>query len=295
MGLFILPGVALWALLPLLANQRLGIGADGYGVLLAALGAGAVAGAVVMPRLRARFSDNQLLLLATLVYVAALAVSVLVRNPVVVTLALVPAGTAWMTVLANVNADVQMFLPRWVRARGLGTYQTVFFGGQALGALAWGLVADQIGLVPTLLAAAALTAAGAATIPLWPLMDSRHLNREPAVYWPEPQLAVEPDPAAGPIVILVDYAVKPENEPAFLAAMRRVKRSRMRTGAVQWGLFRRGEQPDHLVEVYVVPTWDEHLRQHTGRLTGADQEIEEQARVLSEGTPEVVHLLPPHR
>lgn len=44
-GLFILPAVALWALLPLLASQRLGMGASGYGLLLAALGAGAILGA----------------------------------------------------------------------------------------------------------------------------------------------------------------------------------------------------------------------------------------------------------
>jgi MFS family permease len=276
----------------LLASRQLGLGADGYGVLLAALGAGAIAGALVMPRLRARLTDNQLLVLAGLVYAAALAVCVLVRNPVVVTLALVPAGTAWMTVLANVNADVQMFLPRWVRARGLGTYQMVFFGGQALGALAWGVVADRIGLVPTMLLAAFLTAAGTATVRWWPLLHSRHLDREPAVYWAEPQLAVEPDPAAGPVVIIAKYAVRPENEPAFFDAMRRVKRSRMRTGAVQWGIFRAGEKPHCLVEVYLVPTWEEHMRQHTGRLTGADQEIEELAHSLTEGPPEVAHLLP---
>ena len=292
-GLFILPGVALWALLPLVASQRLEMGAGGYGLLLAALGAGAVGGAVVMPRLQARLSDNQLMAIASMVYAGALAVVALVPNAFVVTVALVPAGMAWMAVLANVNAIVQMFLPRWVRARGLGAYQLVFFGGQAVGALAWGLVAERIGLVDTFLAAAVLTALCAATLARWPLIETRHLDREPAVFWPEPDLTVEPDPSAGPVVITATYTVNPENERRFLDAMRGVRRTRMRTGAIQWGIFRHGETSGRLVEMYVVPTWGEHLRQHTGRLTGADRDVELRARALSEGAPEIAHLLPP--
>jgi MFS family permease len=292
-ALFTLPGVALWALLPLVASQRLGMGPGGYGLLLAALGAGAIAGAAVMPRLRALLSDNQMLVLSSLVYAAVLAVVALVPHAVVVGLALVPAGTAWMAVLSNVNAIVQMFLPRWVLARGLGAYQIVFFGAQGVGALVWGLVAGQIGLVATFLAAAAITAAGAATVRRWPLMDTQHLDQSPAVYWPEPELSVEPDPSAGPVVITVTYTLSPDNEAGFLEAMRGVRRSRMRTGAVQWGLFRHGEVPDQMVEMYVVPTWEEHLRQHTGRLTGVDQHIEERAHAFTDVPPAVAHLLPP--
>jgi predicted MFS family arabinose efflux permease len=292
-ALFILPGVALWALLPLVASDRLRMGAGGYGLLLAALGVGAVGGAMVMPRLQQRLSDNQLLAIASLVYAGALAVVALVPSVPVVTLALVPAGTAWMAVLANVNAIVQMYLPRWVRARGLSAYQLVFFGGQAIGALAWGLVAERIGLVATFSAAAVLTAACGATVLRWPLIETRHLDREPAVYWPEPDLTVEPDPAAGPVVVTATYTVTPENEREFLTAMRDVRRTRMRTGAVQWGIFRHGETGDELVEMYVVPTWGEHLRQHTGRLTGHDRDIELRARSLAASRPEVAHLLPP--
>jgi hypothetical protein len=41
-GIFILCGTALWALLPLVARQELGLEAVGYGVLLGCLGLGAV-------------------------------------------------------------------------------------------------------------------------------------------------------------------------------------------------------------------------------------------------------------
>jgi MFS family permease len=292
LAMFTLPAVALWGLLPLLASRQLGMGAGGYGLLLAALGAGAVAGAVAMARLRARLSDNQILVAASLAYAVVLAVVALVPNVLVVTLALVPAGAAWMAVLSNVNAIVQMFLPRWVLARGLGAYQMVFFGTQGIGALMWGLVAEQFGLVATFLAAAVLTAAGAGTARRWPLVDTHHLDREPAVYWPEPQLTGEPDPAAGPVVVTVTYTVAPDNERDFLDAIQRLRRSRMRTGAVQWGVFRHGELPNRMVELYVVPTWAEHLRQHGGRLTGTDRDIELRTQEFTDTPPEVAHLLP---
>jgi len=291
-ALFILPAVGLWALLPVLASRRLGMGAGGYGLLLAALGVGAVLGAVVMTRVRAALSANQMIVAASLTYAAVLAVLALVRVPAVAAIALIPAGTAWMTVLSNLNAEIQLFLPGWVRARGLGTYQSVLFGSQALGAFVWGVVAERIGLVATFLVTAGVTAAGAATVRFWPLLNTRHLNRDPAMPWPEPQLTTEPDPAAGPVVVEVTYTVTSANEPAFLDAMAGLRRSRMRTGAIQWGVFRAGEVPGEMVEVYVVPTWSEHLRQHGGRMTGADVELDQQVRALSDPPPRVVHLLP---
>ncbi|GAA2366742.1 MFS transporter [Dactylosporangium salmoneum] len=291
-GVFVVPAVALWALLPLVASRRLHLGAGGYGLLLAALGAGAVLGAVLMPRIRVALSDNRLLAVGSLVYALALAVLALVQVPAVAVAVLVPAGTSWMAVLSNTNALVQLFLPGWVRARGLGTYQGVLFGGQAFGALGWGLVAQRAGLVPALLAAAAVTALGAATLRRWPLVETRELDRAPVTFWPRPRLAVEPDRFAGPIVVQVTYLVEPADEPAFLAAAEGLRRSRMRTGAVQWGVFRAGEVPGEMVEVYVVPTWDEHLRQHFGRLTGADVEVEQAVTALSKQPPQVLHLLP---
>jgi MFS family permease len=47
--LFIPGGAALWSLLPLVASRRLGLGSGGYGLLLGAVGVGAVGGAFVQP------------------------------------------------------------------------------------------------------------------------------------------------------------------------------------------------------------------------------------------------------
>src|SRR6202035_1275300 len=71
--LFLVPASALWALLPLIASRRLGQGADGYGLLLGALGIGAIGGAVILPRVRSRLSINALVAVSGLVYSVVLA------------------------------------------------------------------------------------------------------------------------------------------------------------------------------------------------------------------------------
>src|SRR6202165_301716 len=73
-ALFLVPASALWSLLPLIASLRLALGADGYGLLLGALGVGAIAGVVILPRARARLSINALLAASGIVYAVALAV-----------------------------------------------------------------------------------------------------------------------------------------------------------------------------------------------------------------------------
>ncbi|HEX2774277.1 MAG TPA: MFS transporter [Micromonosporaceae bacterium] len=290
--LFLVPGSALWALLPVVANRQLNMGAGGYGLLLGALGVGAIIGGLFLPWVRTNLTPGQFLLFSGLVYGGALLVIALVRSVPIVVAALVPAGIAWVTVLSSVNAEMQLFLPGWVRARGLAVYQVVFAGGQAVGSFAWGLLANRSGLVVAHLAAAVVMLLGAVSVRLWPLPDLRKVSREPAVYWPELQLTEEPDPGVGPVLVTVSYRVPPAQQREFLEAMKLVKGSRQRTGATRWGLFREGEAEHRFVEVYQLASWDEHLRQHGGRLTTEDKVAEEKATALVEGKPDVKHLLP---
>lgn len=290
-ALFLLPGSALWALLPLIATQRLGLGSGGYGVLLGALGIGAVAGAFLLPPIRARLSANALIGTASCCYAAVLAAVVLVHSTAVVVVVLLPAGVAWIAVLSTMNALLQLFLPSWVRARGISIYLMVFFGSQALGAVLWGAIAGPAGLRTTFLAAAGLMLAGTATIPRWPLIDTRGMGRDTAVYWPEPTFVGDMDPKRGPVVVETRYTIATALEQQFLEAMSQVRLSRLRTGAIQWGLFRDTESEDVFVEIFVVPSWEEHLRQHTDRQTGVDHAFEEQADKLSDPPPQVSHLI----
>jgi MFS family permease len=290
--LFVLPGSVVWGLLPLVAHQELGLGATGYGILLAALGVGAIIGALLMPRIRRGLSPSKLIVLAGLVYAAALLVVALVPHQAAVIPVLVAAGLAWMTLVSRMNATLQLFLPNWVRARGFGIYQVVFAGAQAVGALLWGQVAEATSLRTTFLAAAALMLAGTATVRLLPVYEQDGADRSPAVFWAEPHIMLQPHLDDGPVLVTAVYRVDDPKVEAFIEAMEAVRGSRMRTGASRWGLFRDGEQPDKFTEIYQLPTWEEHLRQHEGRLTGSDEQAEAAATALARGPAEVTHLLP---
>jgi MFS family permease len=292
--LFVLPAAAIWALLPVVASELLDSGSTGFGLLLGALGSGAVLGASVLPRIGARLSANQILVVSGVLFSGSLVACVVVPNLLVLALLLVPAGAAWLFVLMGVTGSLQVFLPGWVRARGLSVFNVVFAGSQAVGSLLWGVVAQWSGLVPTFLAAAVLMAVGAATVTVWPLPDVAHWNRDPAVYWPEPRLTHEPHPQDGPVMVTVRYVVAPDSEAEFLDAMEQVRLSRLRTGATTCSLYRDGADPSTFVQVAVYPTWEEHMRQHTGRLTGTDREREERANALAVEEPTGTHLFPAH-
>jgi MFS family permease len=288
--LFAVPASALWALLPLVASRLLHLDAGGYGLLLAALGIGAVTGAMLLPRFN-RMPANRLVLTGGLLFAVGTLVSVVARYTPLVVIALVPAGLAWLAVLATLGGTLQAFLPGWVRARGLSIQQMALAGGQALGSLAWGLIAQWIGVTPALLASAALLVACTASVVLWPLHDESGLDRTP-VTWPDPHLEFDPDLEDGPILVTRTFTVAPERVAEFLAAMDPVRRSRMRTGATRCVLYRDGEDPRRIIEYSLYPTWAEHLRQHTGRLMGSDIGADERAIALADGPPSVRHMFP---
>jgi MFS family permease len=291
--LFTVPAAALWALLPVIANQHLGLGPGGYGALFGALGAGAVVGALVLRPVTSRLSTNGLLGAAGVIYAIALAVVVLVPSFAVALAILVFGGLSWMATGSTLNAELQLFLPVWVRARGLAVLLVTFFGSQAVGALVWGLVAERAGLQGTLLLAAVVLLAGVVAGVVWRVPEIGHLDRRPAVYWSEARLAFEPEPDTGPVLVTVEYTVTREREAAFLQAMNHLRQSRLRTGATRCELYRDGERPDRFVEIFSVPSWEEHMRQHEGRLTATDQQIEEAALAFSDPPARAEHLLPP--
>ena len=70
-----------------------------------------------------------------------------------------------------------------------------------------------------------------------------------------PVLGIEPEPDAGPILVSTTYTVFPENKELFLTQMRRLRLSRLRTGAIRWELYQDGAEPTRFVEEYAVPSW----------------------------------------
>ncbi|MEO5744278.1 MAG: MFS transporter [Terracoccus sp.] len=71
LALFMIPANALWALLPVIASKQLGVDANGYGLLLFAVGTGAIAGAFVTGAARRRLGTSTLVMASSMVYGAA--------------------------------------------------------------------------------------------------------------------------------------------------------------------------------------------------------------------------------
>ncbi|MFC9789872.1 MFS transporter [Rhodococcus sp. NPDC127528] len=103
----------------------------------------------------------------------------------------------------------------------------------------------------------------------------------------------DPDPTDGPVLVTVTYQVPADNTDAFLTAMRAVGRSRRRTGATRWAIYQDSATPGQFVEAFTVGSWSEHMRQHTDRVTGYDQQLLDTPRALADGQPDVRHLISP--
>jgi MFS family permease len=288
---FVIFATALWALLPVVARQRLGLGSGGYGLLLGAVGLGAVLGAWTLPQIKARWRLDRVVIVASLAFGAAVVVIGWVRVVPVVALALLVCGYCWISINSSLNASAQAVLPDWVRSRGMSLYLLVFQGCQAAGAVLWGVAASvwSTSVALSIVGGGLVVSAGVAR--RWPLV-TRPIDVRITEYLSEPEVVIDPEPTHGPVLVETEYRVPPDRADAFREAMERVGRSRRRSGAERWGLFQDGTDPERFVEAYVVPTWEEHLRQHQERYTRADAQYEQQARELvADGTePEVRHL-----
>jgi MFS family permease len=294
---FFLFASAYWALLPLIVRNELGGGPGLLGLLMGAVGAGAVAGAVLLPRLRARLGADQLVAGGTALLALVLGTFAALPGVGLALLASGLAGAAWIAVLSSLNVSAQLALPAWVRARGLAVFLTVFFGAMSLGSLLWGQLAGLYGIPAALL----LAAAGALVmIPLtWPqkLQQGAALDLAPSAHWPAPIVAQEEVAGErGPVMVTVEYRVEASQAAAFVAAMNEVAAERRRDGAYAWGLFEDAAAPGRWLEYFLVESWLEHLRQHE-RVTKADADLQARARAFHQGDapPAVAHWLAPER
>ncbi len=294
-GVFSAASAGLMALLPVYSTAVLGLGSGGFGLLLAGFGVGAIAAAAFLPALRARMSEDVVVATGALGVAAALVGLALTATIVLAMGLIVLAGAAWLLCLSTFNVASQQAVPGWVRARGLALYLSVFMGGIALGSAAWGVIAGAIGSQ----GAFAWGAVAVALTPLlalrWSLKAVTGLDLSPAPMF-APEMRLAPEDASGPVFVTLTYGVRPDCHDAFLSALGRVRRARRRTGAVQWAVYRDAEQPDDFIEAFIVPTWEEHLRQHDRRTT-ADAELQDELRpFLRDGElPQAKHYIAPAR
>ncbi len=157
---------AFWALLPLIASR---FGAQGYGVVLACFGLGALGGAGVLALARRSISHDGVVAWATLIFAGASIGLVRAGTLAASSLFAAAAGMAWICVLATLNLVAQTACAAWVRARVISMYVLVLQGGLALGSAVWGTVASRTGVRFAVTAGAVALAAGLLLAPWYRL------------------------------------------------------------------------------------------------------------------------------
>ena len=291
---FFLFASAYWALLPLVARTQIAGGAEIYGLLLGAIGVGAVGGAFALPRLKAKLGPDGLVVAGTVGTAVSLALFGIAHNVVTALVASIIAGISWIATLSSLNVSAQYALPEWVRGRGLAIYVTTLFGAMALGSVVWGELASTTALP----IAHYLAAAGALlTIPLtwrWKLQTGAGLDLTPSMHWPTPVVAEDLEERAGPVMVMVEYRIAVKDRQSFLVALERVAAERRRDGAYAWGVFEDAAEPGRFVETFLVESWLEHLRQHE-RVTKADSVMQERVERFLLQPAKVSHLVTAER
>lgn len=264
---------ALWALLPLVAKDELGMDAGGYGLLMAFLGAGAVFAALNLTHVYRRFPLRQLIVAGAFAFAAATLAAALSHNRLVVCAMLLVAGMGWMAVNATVSTVVQTYAANWVRARVASVYLLMLMGAMALGGAIWGVLAQYLGLQYTLLLSAASILLGLLLTRNGPIEMGREADFADAQQTDKPLLSVPVAHEEGPVSVEISYEVQSAERSDFLDIVYAVGKARRRNGAQNWRLYRDIGGADHYVERFIVASWLDYLRQQA-RLTLADQSAE---------------------
>jgi len=148
---FVFFASVLWALLPALVKHELGMGAAGYGRLMACLGLGALASAFLVPLLQVRYSGNQIAVPATIFVSGSCILPAIFDQRLILLTTLFFGGMGWAAMLVVFNTAMQMLVPAWLRGRVLSAQAMVLFGTLAAGSAVWGFLADSAGLHATFL------------------------------------------------------------------------------------------------------------------------------------------------
>lgn len=272
---FFFMSTAIMALLPLTAKRFDGIGfISGAGVftlLLASMGAGAIIGAMFLPRIRQMFAGDALVLTGTLLQAASTVGVALAPNLPLAVVCMMTAGLSLISTANTLGVKAQMALPNWVRARGMSAYQMSIMGGTAIGAALWGKVA-ALSSVPVSLIAAAVTGVVCMLIVQRVFTDRQVLeDLSPSKAFQPPRHS---QPEEGRVVVHIEYLINPAKARRFRTLMQESRRSRMRQGALSWRLLHSMERPERYIEEIVDESWVEHLRRFD-RITASDVALRE--------------------
>ena len=274
---YFMPSAAIWALLPLVVREQLGLGAGSFGLLLGMMGVGGVTSGMLLPRLRGRAGRSTTVLGASLFSCAGMALVSATHHWAATAAGMVLFGLGWVAAASTAQAAAQLVAPAWVRARALAIYQLAFNGALAAGSLLWGWLGTWLGLQTTMAIAAGACAVLAVAVRGYSLDQPLAVGGKPPPAPPAPE-AVAPELAAslprlrGRVMETMQYRVPAGALEPFLAAMEAVQHVRGRAGALEWRLYEDVAHPDGWLEVWSMQSWTDHLREAV-RLSEDDLQV----------------------
>jgi len=270
---------ALWAFLPIIAREYLQLSSVGYGMLLGFFGSGALVGAYLIPRIKARFSLNTIVAGTTALMALVITGLATIRSFIIVLAMMAAGGMAWLILISVFSIAVQAVIPSWVRGRVLSVFMLVFFGGFAGGSMLWGALAVTVGIPYTLVGVSILLLIGIILTQKYKLPTGDDLDLTPIQQLPSYLVTKGITNEERPVLVVIDRKIDRRQEGKFLEAVRPLKMLRLRDGAIRWNLFRDITDPSHFIESFIVESWIEYLRQNE-RSTVSDREIEERVNAF---------------
>ena len=259
-----------------------------YGLLLGAMGAGALVAAVIRKRLSDRLGARAVPATVTLFGLAGMTVG-LAPSVWVAGGAMVLSGLAWVLTLTTLNASSQMMAPEWIRGRAMSLYTLAFSGVFPIGSIIAGALADLIGAGRAMtLLTAATTGLGVMAprfrLPILGEIEAPEFNEDR----PAPEHV---DTEGGPVMVLNTWTISRADLAPFLELMSDIRLIRLRTGAYRWRLYRNADDPHRLSEMFLCRSWEEHLAQHR-RIDDASAALIRKARdFATDGGPTSRHLV----
>ncbi|MEJ2762171.1 MAG: MFS transporter [Gammaproteobacteria bacterium] len=157
-----LVGIPYRVLLPIIASETLHGGAHTLGFLMAAMGVGALIGALYLASRRSVIGLGRLIPVAAATFGAGLIGVGLSRWLPLSLLIMVATGTGFMVHLAASNTLIQTLVREDMRGRIMALYTLAFMGVATFGSLLAGVIAARIGAPLTLAGGGALSILGAA-------------------------------------------------------------------------------------------------------------------------------------
>jgi len=156
-AVFLLPYLTL---LPVFARDILGIGAEGLGLLTAAIGIGALSGALGVAFFRPAGGSGRTMLAGLFVMVVGVAAFAESTSVAVSCAALAVVGAAQVAYFTSANTLIQLLSPPRLRGRIISLYVLTSFGLAPLGSLVAGALAQTVGAPLTLVMGAAAALVG---------------------------------------------------------------------------------------------------------------------------------------